>query len=281
MIIGFIGAGKVGFSLGKYFSLRGIKLSGYYSKSNQSAFKASEFTGSKHYTNIENLIKDSDMIFITTPDDEIYNIWEKISSYNLNNKIICHTSGSLSSKIFSDIDNSEASKYSIHPMFPFSDKYETYKNLKDAYFSIEGDMKNIDKIKALFSLTKNKFFIIDSEKKSLYHLANVVVSNFVLSLIDIGTNYLEKCDFNKYEAIEALMPLIMSNINNIMQNGIENSLTGPIERNDLGTIKHHLDMIPYEDRELYKILSLNLIDISEKKHEDRNYKELKDYLRRI
>jgi len=281
LIIGFIGAGKVGFSLGKYFSLRGIKLSGYYSKSNQSAFKASEFTCSKHYKNIENLVNDSDMIFITTPDDEIYNIWEKISSYNLNNKIICHTSGSLSSKIFSDIDNSEASKYSIHPMFPFSNKYETYKNLKDAYFSIEGDMKNIDKIKALFSLTKNKFFIIDSEKKSLYHLANVVVSNFVLSLIDIGTNYLEKCDFNKYEAIEALMPLIMSNINNIVQNGIENSLTGPIERNDLGTIRHHLDVIPYEDMELYKILSLKLIDISKKKHKYRNYKDLEDYLRRI
>ena len=280
MIIGFIGAGKVGFSLGKYFASKGIQLSGYYSKSNQSAFKASEFTNSNYYTSIENLVKDSDMIFITTPDDEIYNIWKKISSLNLKNKIICHTSGSLSSKIFSDAYNSEASKYSIHPMFPFSDKYETYKNLNDTYFSIEGDKDNIDKIKNLFNLTGNKFFIIDSEQKSLYHLANVVVSNFVLSLIDIGTNYLKQCNFDKNEAIEALMPLIMSNINNIMQNGIENSLTGPIERNDLGTIKHHLDVIPDKDKVLYKILSLKLVDLSEKKHEDRDYNELKNYLRR-
>lgn len=30
MNIGFIGAGRVGFSLGKYFSENGINISGYY-----------------------------------------------------------------------------------------------------------------------------------------------------------------------------------------------------------------------------------------------------------
>ena len=34
---GFIGAGKVGFSLGKYFSNNNLNLSGYYSKNVDSA----------------------------------------------------------------------------------------------------------------------------------------------------------------------------------------------------------------------------------------------------
>ena len=44
MRIGFIGAGKVGFTLGKYFREHGIEVTGYYSRSIQSASEAAEFT---------------------------------------------------------------------------------------------------------------------------------------------------------------------------------------------------------------------------------------------
>jgi predicted short-subunit dehydrogenase-like oxidoreductase (DUF2520 family) len=276
--IGFIGAGKVGFTLGKYFSDKGIKLSGYSSKSKKSSMNASIFTNSKNYINIEDLINESDFIFITTPDDEILNVWKRIRSFNLENKIICHTSGSLSSKIFSDANNSGPSRYSIHPMFPFSDKYTSYKKLNNACFSIEGDEKYLDKIISFFHSLGNKAYIIDGNKKSLYHLANVTVSNLVLSLLETGTNYLIECGFNSDDAINALMPLIKSNINSIYEKGFVNSLTGPIERNDLGTIKHHMEVMPQKDIDLYKSLSLNLLNLSEMKHKDKDYSSLKKYL---
>ena len=44
MNIGFIGAGKVGVSLGKYLTERGMTVTGYYSKSRSSASMAAEFT---------------------------------------------------------------------------------------------------------------------------------------------------------------------------------------------------------------------------------------------
>ena len=37
MKVGFIGAGKVGFSLGKYFKTHGVSVVGYYSKTPESA----------------------------------------------------------------------------------------------------------------------------------------------------------------------------------------------------------------------------------------------------
>ena len=42
--IGFIGAGKVGFALGKYLSENNINLVGYYSKNINSAIEAAKFT---------------------------------------------------------------------------------------------------------------------------------------------------------------------------------------------------------------------------------------------
>ena len=278
MVIGFIGCGKVSFSLGKYFSMKGITLSGYYSKFYKDAKEASEFTNSKAYENINDLVKASSMIFITTPDDSIHEILQKLSNLDLINKIICHTSGSLTSSIFIDINNSDAFAYSLHPIFTFSDKYNAYKNLQDAYFSIEGPEKHIPELKNFIQSLGNKAFVINKDDKALYHLASVTVSNLVLSLINTGCNYLSQCGLSENDALEALFPLIQNNIDNIKVNGFINALTGPIERNDLGTVKNHLASVPICDVELYKNLSLKLIALSEKKHKDKDYEKLKEYL---
>ena len=264
--IGFVGAGKVGVSLGKYFSVHDLKLSGYYSKNKRSAKEAARFTNSSFYAELEDLVKNCNVIFITTPDDIILKIWTELKKYNLKDKIICHASGSLSSSIFSSINTLGAFGYSTHPMCAFSDKFSSYKSLDKVYFSIEGDELYLNELENFFQLLGNNVIIIDKDKKPLYHLANVTVSNLVLSLLDIGCKYLVNCNVDTGVAISALMPLIESNINNIKKSGFINALTGPIERTDLETIKHHLSVIPDEDIELYKYLSLNLINLSEKKH---------------
>lgn len=278
MVIGFIGCGKVGFSLGKYFSIKGITLSGYYSKSYTDAKEASKFTNSKAYENINELVKDSSIIFITTPDDSIHEVSQNLSNLNLTNKIICHTSGSLTSSILSNINNSDAFAYSIHPIFPFSDKYNSYKNLQSAYFSIEGPESHIHELKDFIESLGNNAFVINKEDKALYHLASVTASNLVLSLINTGCSYLSQCGLSEDNALKALLPLIQNNIDNVKTKGLLGALTGPVERNDLGTVKHHITAIPKGDARLYKDLSLRLLHLSEKKHKDRDYKKLKEYL---
>ena len=67
MRAGFIGAGKVGFTLGKYLAMHGIEISGYYSRTPASAKEAAEFTQSRYYTSIEEITKDSDTLFLTVP----------------------------------------------------------------------------------------------------------------------------------------------------------------------------------------------------------------------
>lgn len=276
--IGFIGAGKVGISLGKYFSINNLNLSGYYSKNANSAAEAAEFTNSKHFNDLQTLIRYSNLIFITTPDDVIIEIWNELKEYNLKDKIICHTSGSLSSSIFSNINTLGALGYSIHPMCAFSDKFTTYKSLNQIYFSIQGDDAYLYVLSDLLKGLGNNVIILDKDKKPLYHLANVTVSNLVLSLLEIGCSYMQTCGLNEKDAINALMPLIEGNIKNIKNNGFLNALTGPVERGDLETLKRHLTVIPPSDLELYRRLSLNLISLSEKKHTEKNYNILKNEL---
>lgn len=276
--IGFIGAGKVGFSLGKYLRVNNISVMGYYSKRKESSLEVSKFTNTKQFLKMEDLIYECDIIFITTGDKDIITVWNNLKKFNLKNKIICHCSGSLSSDIFSDINSYGSYGYSIHPLFPINNKFNSYKNLKEAFITIEGDKKYLDYFYSLFKSFGNEVKIITRENKMLYHSAAVFSSNLVTALISSSINYLKVCGFNNEEAINSLYPLIIKNINNIKEVGVLDSVTGPIERGDLETIKRHLDVIPKEDTDMYKLLSTRILEISKSKNKNRDYKEMERFL---
>ena len=271
MKIGFIGAGKLGFSLGKYLVENNINVSGYYSKNLGSSKDAAIFTNSKYYESLKSIIEDCDTIFITTQDGVISEIWNSISQLPINNKIICHCSGSLSSNIFSNIEDHGAYGYSIHPMIAFSDKYNSHKQLNHATITIEGVNDYLDTFKDIFESLGNKVKVISKNNKSKYHAASVFVSNHVIALFNTGIELLRDCGFAEEEAMESLYPLMINNIKNIGQNGIVNSLTGPIERGDIGTIEKHLVALNKENKELYILLSKKLIEIAKVKNENKDY----------
>lgn len=272
--ISFIGAGKVGFSLGKYFAIKNHNVVGFYSSSLASSKEAADFIGCSAFNSLEELVSCSDFIFITTNDVNIPSVWNLLKQFNLQEKIICHCSGSISSRIFSQENNSSIYTFSLHPMYAFSNKYESYKNLQNAYFSIEGNNPKLNTVKEFIESLGNKTICIESDHKELYHLCNVIVSNLVLSLIDIGASLLTDCTVPYNDAINALMPLINNNINNIESFSPKYALTGPIERNDLKTIESHLKVIPLEYSSLYKDLSMNLVKLSKEKNASKDYSNI-------
>lgn len=103
-VIGFIGAGRVGFTLGRYFVENGLNVSGYYSRTYEHAVSASQFTDSKSYKTIDELIAASSIIFITVNDSQIQTVWELCKKSDLTNKILCHCSGAMTASVFSGIE---------------------------------------------------------------------------------------------------------------------------------------------------------------------------------
>lgn len=278
MKIGFIGGGKVGFSLGKYLKENNFDVVGYFSKNVDSIKGAANFTNTKEFYSLKEILSESDILFITTTDSEIESVWENLKKLSIKNKIICHCSGALSSEIFKGRENYNVFGYSVHPLFPIKDKYESYKSLKEAVFTVEGDETYINIIISMFSSIGNKVKEIKKEDKIKYHKSAVLVSNLVLGLISIGVEELESCGFYSDEALDSLYPLIKNNIKNIKEKGLYEALTGPVERGDLEIVKKHLEASTDENKEIYKLLSKKLLEIGKKKNENKNYKEMEDFL---
>ena len=289
MKVGFIGAGKVGCSLGMLFHISKIDVVWFYSSTFASAEHIANVTETNAYRNIADLVEASDTIFVTVPDGQIALVWEEIKKLPIKGKNICHCSGSLSSDVFVDGEKLGASVFSIHPMCAVSNKIDSFIPMQSAYFTIEGSSKRQRSIQSLLKKTDLKYSIISKEQKALYHLSSVMVSNMVLCLFSIGTELLEESGFSSRHVVEALEPLFLGNVKNILRNGIKDSLTGPIERNDVSTVLKHLealDNINTKDhrqdkyKELYKILSLKLVEIAKEKHPDRDYDKLTKELKK-
>lgn len=278
MQIGIIGAGKVGCSLGKYLKDAGVTVTGYFSRTVESAQEAADFTQTKVFANVQDLVKASDTLFITTPDGSIGDVWDCIAKLSIQNKIICHFSGSLSSVVFSGIEKTGASGCSIHPMLAFSDRFSSYRQLNEAYMTIEGQETAVNVVRELFERLGNSVCRIDLDRKELYHCAASIVSNQVIALYTMGTDQLVKCGFDREDAAKLVTPLVRNNVESMLADGVVNALTGPVERNDTGTVEKHLKALEGDDREVYRLLAKRLVKISEEKNPERDYTDMSHIL---
>ncbi len=288
MKVGFIGAGKMGFTLGKHIAIDGDKLGlnigGYYSKTLKSAIEAAKFTNSHCYQSLTELVNGNDIIFITVPDGQIAVMADMLDRLDadISGKIICHTSGALSSQVFSGMD-SRIYGYSIHPIYAVNSKTESYINFNQAFITIEGSEARMDVMSDIFKGMGHQVKIISAKDKVKYHGAAVFASNLVIGLYHKSMKLMMDCGFNETEAEKALKPLFENNAHNLIEKGCAGALTGPVERCDTETVRKHIEALKdnLDEQAVYKLLSRELVEIADAKHKDTsdyNYDEMKGLL---
>lgn len=265
-------------TLGKYFILHGIPVSGYYSPHH--AQEAADFTHTKAFSSPEELAAESDALFLTVPDGRITAVYQSLPADIVKGKMICHCSGAMSAEAaFPGLDSVGAVGYSVHPLFAVSDAYGSYRELTDVFFCIEGHPSRLEEVKGLLTACGNPVQVISAESKVLYHAAAAVASNHVVGLVSHSLTLMEQCGFTREGALAALRPILLGNMAHVAEDGPVKSLTGPVERCDVGTVSKHLAAMPTDsDRLLYSLLSEKLVDIAEEKHPERTYEEMKKLL---
>lgn len=172
----------------------------------------------------------------------------------------------------------------MHPALAFSSKENSYKDLDDAFFTLEGDKEALDILTKNLDRLKNPYKILKTKDKSGYHLSTVCVSNLVIGLGYMATELLKIYGFSEREALDALKVLGEKNLENFFDRGAINSLTGPVDRGDYNTINSHFDFLDKHDlkieKEVYSKISTLLLEISKKKNPNRDYNILEEELKK-
>ena len=277
MKIAIIGAGRVGSCLAYLLkdNYNIIGLTSLYEDENL----RKDFNIYKPDKNIE-LAKEADIIFITTPDDKIKITADEIfENKSIRKKFLFHCSGCHPSTILEKAKTNNNYTGSIHPLQSVPNVKQGIKNLKNAYFCIEGDDEAINIAKQIISNISGKYFTIKTEYKPLYHLGAVFSSNYINALIyttcKIYKKILNENDYKKI--IEIISPLFTGTVNSIKNIGVIEGLTGPIVREDLITIENHLKAIEKffpEIEDLYINLAKQTIEVAEMQNKNIDSKKI-------
>ncbi|GKX29582.1 hypothetical protein SH1V18_20620 [Vallitalea longa] len=275
-MFGFIGAGKVGTTLGIYLNNCNLPITGYTSKSYSSAKKSAELTDSTAYEVIETLVDSSKYIMITTPDDNIKDIVSKLLliDTNWNDKTICHTSGTYASTILEPLHKLGSTTVSLHPMLSFADIDNAVKMLPHTPLTLEGQGIHLQDFIDTLKLSNLNITTIKPEQKTLYHTAACTVSNYLVTLINTGIELLKTIGFEQETALELIHPLVKGTVDNIFTKGPTEALTGPIARGDVNTIKTHLRALTNQDnrlKEFYCLLGNETVDLAKKQKKLNEY----------
>lgn len=279
--VNFIGAGSLGKTIAKLIAVKKIgRIIGVCNSTFESGKNAADFIGQgMAYSFIHNL-PPSDVTFITVSDDKIKDICEALSkSENFNtNSTIIHCSGLLTSDILFAAMNKGANIASAHPIRSFADPEISVREFTGTWCAIEGDNNGEEVARNIFSAIGAKVIKIEKHKKAIYHASAVIASNYLVTLANTAIKCLVSADIDQEDSMDIILNMMQGTLKNL--NSIrspEKSLTGPIKRGDIQTIKSH--MASFENKlikDLYAILGESTLELT--CHNEEKIKLLKDAL---
>jgi predicted short-subunit dehydrogenase-like oxidoreductase (DUF2520 family) len=255
--IGLIGCGKVGTTI-FYLLKKHNHITGVYDINKKHEKQALKLLHIKKNLSLKELCAKSQALFFATSDDQILRAYKTAKPFIKGKKYIFHFSGLLSSTVFPKSKN--IYRGSIHPFATFPDIVLPPTRNK-YYLFVEGNEHALRAIKRIFA---KRYFSIKRLKdfqKTKYHLLGVFSSNLLVGLVWAICGLAKDIGWSKKEINEVIMPIIEETLHNIRGKGLNNALSGPLERGDIEVIKKHLSTLK-KNKELsniYKTLSLALL----------------------
>lgn len=252
------GAGRVGTSL--TFSLKSVnwEFSGYYSKSYPDFIEETE----RIYSPAEFRGQDC-LVILAVPDIAIEVLSSQLPPY----LIVGHTSGSLDHKVIKAPN--PKGRFSLHPLRSVPSHRL---DLSGGYWGIEGDEVGLEVAEKIVGALKGKGLHIAPEKKPLYHMASIISTNLLTSLLFLAEQLFEKSGITD-DVVTSLGEKV---VNNVKDMDYLESLTGPVERGDWNTLDRDLKSLEENAHEflvpVVKLLEINLKIAKKKglKEEDAN-----------
>jgi predicted short-subunit dehydrogenase-like oxidoreductase (DUF2520 family) len=193
----------------------------------------------------------SNIIIVCVPDHRLKSVLEKMSCGP--GALVVHTAGSIGIDIF---PVRFLRKGVFYPLQTFSKERKI--DFNDLPFFLESSDKQSDAI--LEKLTESigsKAHFSDTEHRRMLHVAAVFVCNFTNYMLTAGKDVTFKAGF----PFDVLRPLIIETFSKALDNGPENSQTGPAVRNDLNTIGMHLELLSFSPglKKIYNDLTQSII----------------------
>jgi len=245
-----LGAGNLSAHLGPALVRQRISVLQVYNRSMKPAKNLAGKIGAEWTDRLDHITHKADLYIIAVSDSAIPEI---ASMLRLKDRLVVHTSGSISMEILKPV----SSHYGVlYPLQTFSLRHRT--NFKTCPICIEANTRaGEDKLLKCTAVLSQNVQRINSDQRKVLHITAVFASNFTNFMYTIAEDILRSHGL----PFSLLEPLIKQTAGNARDEHVFRNQTGPAIREDLRIIETHLEMLAKDDfyREIYDLISKNII----------------------
>jgi predicted short-subunit dehydrogenase-like oxidoreductase (DUF2520 family) len=181
------------------------------------------------------------LIFLCVPDGAVAPVAEALypSAHNWGVSTVAHTSGALTAAALEPLALRGATTLSFHPMQTFTPESGPSR-FEGIYVGLEGEPAAVAAGEAVAAALGARTIVIPAAAKARYHLAAVLASNGLVTLMALVAEVLGSIGLGQPEAADLVRPLVEGTWRNLKAGLPEDVLTGPVVRGDLATLQDHL-----------------------------------------
>lgn len=250
-----IGAGKLGYQLGKALLLNKLPLTQVFSRE---ITKAKNITQLSNYStpinNLQSITPSADIYIIAVKDDAIEEVATQLTQIIPPTSFVVHTSGATTmqpiAKYFSRVG----------VFYPF----QSFSLEKEADFTqiplclTTQHSADLTILQQIGNQLQSPIYTMSDQQRSVLHVAAVFANNFTNHIYTIAEDILQ----TEQLPFDLLKPLIQETTTKALQFPPNKMQTGPAIRGDEKTISRHKDLLrrkqPHEITLLYELLTENI-----------------------
>ncbi|MFN3426662.1 MAG: Rossmann-like and DUF2520 domain-containing protein [Candidatus Thermochlorobacter sp.] len=241
-----VGTGALGTSLARELVAKGYKFLALINRTLSDAETlAKELDIAIASDNLEHIPQETNLLLLAINDAAITSVSERIATLKLGfkNLAVVHFSGALTDEALKPLAEKQAITIALHPFQTFT--RHSKQNLSErfkCYFGLQAtELEGVEVGKKIAHDLGGKVMLIPKDAKTLYHIAGVMVSNYLVTLTSLATEVFAGLGLKPDEAFKVFEPIMHSTLLNMREsNDVREALSGPIERGDAATLRRHL-----------------------------------------
>jgi predicted short-subunit dehydrogenase-like oxidoreductase (DUF2520 family) len=245
-----LGSGNVAWHLATALAAKGCRFLGIYNRTPQ---HAETLAGKLHCPVVADLTqtpKDADLYLICTSDEAIAPVSALLPETD---GLVAHVSGSVA---IDALDKKHHRRGVLYPLQTFNKNRPM--DLAHVPVFVEADSQSdMNFLTALAHLFSDVVIPLDGAQRKMLHLAAVFACNFTNFMYGLAAEIMQKNELD----FQLLFPLIRETAQRMENDDNPMSLqTGPAVRNDIKTIRQHLELLKNHPdmQELYEILTQSI-----------------------
>lgn len=174
---------------------------------------------------------------------------------------LVHCAGALDLSVFgTDAESSRRPRGSFHPLVAVSDPTDS---LADHSVALSASTRPLMSLLSRMAVDLKLAPIeVPEVRRAAYHAGAVLAAAGLVSLASASIDAFAEAGISADDAAKALLPLMRSALRGVQARGLQRGLTGPVARGDLSVVEAHLNALPAELADVYRLMSLRALTVA-------------------